>query len=111
MPARPALLLVLWPVTLAALGACSNQAEGEICAIDNDCQGGLLCTPMPPTGVSGHRCCPPDLTQAKTAACKGQPVVVDASTAPPPDSSPDEAATDGPLEGATEAGAADGTTE
>jgi hypothetical protein len=110
MPARPALLLVLWPVTLAALGACSNQAEGGICAIDNDCQGGLSCQP-PPTGVSGHRCCPPDLTQATTAACKGQPVVLDASTAPPDDGSTDEATVGAPTEGGAETGAADGATE
>jgi hypothetical protein len=109
MPARPALLIVLWPVTLAALGACSNQAEGGICAIDNDCQGGLSCQP-PPTGVSGHRCCPPDLTQAKTAACKGQPVVVDASTGEP-DGSTDEATVGARTESGAETGAADGATE
>jgi hypothetical protein len=73
---------------LALACACSNQGEGEICdpnagnAGDDDCQGGLTCQSLG-AGIIGFRCCPPDLTQAKTQVCNVSHPGVTQSPAPP----------------------------
>lgn len=79
-------------LVLLVIYACSNQGEGEICDIDagnagnDDCQSGLVCTSL--SGVLGARCCPSDLTTAKTAVCS---VSHGASANPaPPDSGGEE---------------------
>lgn len=62
------------------LVACSQQAEGDRCQLDNnndDCADGLVCTgstnlPIAQRGTATDRegrCCPADRTQATVAAC------------------------------------------
>lgn len=58
---------------LAALSACSNQAEGDRCDLDlnsDDCDVGLICTSLQSlTGAgTGAICCPED--NATVAACR-----------------------------------------
>lgn len=73
----------------AALAACSNQAEGERCEIDNgndDCQDGLVCTPI--ANQNGARCCPPDRAQATTGVCQQQVQVPNGDAEPSADTGP-----------------------
>jgi hypothetical protein len=112
---RPALQLTCFAglVALAIVCACSNQGEGEICDPDagnagnNDCQSGLVCTKSTLPGVEGFRCCPSDLTTAKTAVCSISHGVADASPAPPdggpePDAGTVDAPIDAPVEATTD---------
>jgi len=97
---RPFWILLVPLFTGSALGACSDQGEGEICSLlsdnsgNNDCQSGLTCQAIP--GVNGARCCPADRTQATTAVCSLNNGVLDASPAPPD-------ATGGAVDSGTEA--------
>ncbi|MGO9836065.1 MAG: hypothetical protein ACLP1X_17825 [Polyangiaceae bacterium] len=94
---------------MAIVCACSNQGEGEICDPDagnagnNDCQSGLVCTKSTLPGVEGFRCCPSDLTTAKTAVCSISHGVADASPAPPDGGpEPEAASVDAPIDVPTE---------
>lgn len=55
-------LAAAWIVVAAlAFPACSNQAEGERCDVNNnndDCQEGLICKPSTELGGSADICCP-----------------------------------------------------
>jgi hypothetical protein len=113
--------LLLVVCVLLALGACSNQSEGDVCDPqngDNDCQDGLSCKSAPGLPNNQFRCCPSDSSQAATtAACSAPSPSVDASPAPPegggstdaPSSMPGEAGPD--AVGATDASKADAASE
>jgi hypothetical protein len=102
--------------TLALVGACNGQSEGDVCDPRNgngDCRNGYACTPKT---LGGDRCCPTDLALVTTAACGlNQGASTDASSAAPVDdaSSTDGDASDGDASDAdgdatTEGDAADG---
>jgi hypothetical protein len=122
MPSRFAVLL--FPLLSAlAFGACSNESEGEPCdpragnSGNDDCQSPLVCT-TGLTNANGARCCPQDRANAKTPECALSSATFDGESPQPPDaslggetSSPEasesEAASDGPVESAIEAGSGD----
>lgn len=102
---------------LVALGACSNNGEGDRCNFDNgddDCQEGLVCLPASNQGGRGaglgtvnppynnsDRCCQPDRTRASHPACTlpSSPIATDSG--PPPDTGPTtpDATVDAPDDG------------
>jgi len=55
-----------------AFPACSNQAEGERCDVNNnddDCQEGLICTSSRELGGSADYCCPPGQGTSELPEC------------------------------------------
>jgi hypothetical protein len=124
-------LLLLSAVLSLFLVACSGEGEGQPCDRNaggspqgtDDCQSGLTCQFAPNPAVDGpnsFRCCPPNLTQAKTPECTVPSAGIDASPLPPDAPSgdaPTESAVDAPgaetgpsdaSDGAIPADAADG---
>jgi hypothetical protein len=113
MRPRPALwrprTVVLVIGFVAALGACSGQGEGERCdtrasgtpAGTSDCSGDLTCQMRPGFNTADHGgiCCPPDLSQATTAACSPNAGSFDANPSPP-----DASTEDSPTEAGSELG-------
>ena len=87
-------------VTVYALGgwlvlsACSNNAEGERCQVNNnndDCADGLIClasSQVNPSYNSSDRCCPVDRTTASHPACTLLQNPVAGDSQPPPDTGP-----------------------
>ena len=98
--------------TLAVIGGCSGQGEGERCDHraanngDSDCQNGLTCqNPASNIAVSPYGvCCPEDLALAKTSACSANSGLIDANPAPP-DATAGGDATGGDATASGEAGA------
>jgi hypothetical protein len=123
---RLAATVFAFAVGTLAVAACSNQGEGERCdqnasnGGNDDCQDGLQCTSHSILGTNSDICCPPDRTQATTAACaiKNTPITEagipgeggttpDSSTpdsSTPDSSTPDSSTPDAPAEAASEGG-------
>ena len=116
---RPRFAFLLLPLFAGFLFiACQNEGEGQPCdtnagnAGNDDCQSPLVCT----TGLANAnspRCCPQNRANATTSECSLSSTTLDGSNPTPPEASTDtstaeggssEAAVDGPVEGATEAG-------
>jgi hypothetical protein len=99
-------------VALAASGGCSNESEGQPCdpraadAGSSDCNSGLVCTQNLPN-ANGARCCPPDLSTAKTPECALSSGSLDANPSPPQEAS--SSGGDATVEGGDASG--DATTE
>jgi hypothetical protein len=76
-----------------ALGACSNQAEGDRCDHLNDsddCQSPLICTQAALlVGTTSDRCCPQDRSQATTAVCKAPISGIGSDASAPANTGPD----------------------
>jgi hypothetical protein len=76
------------------LSACSNNAEGERCQVNNnndDCADGLIClasSQVNPSYNSSDRCCPVDRTKATHPACTLLQNPVGGDSAPPADTGP-----------------------
>ncbi|HEX7669780.1 MAG TPA: hypothetical protein VF395_09365, partial [Polyangiaceae bacterium] len=79
---KPSLLgLSFVALALLAASACSDQAEGDRCAPENndtDCASGLICKRLSELGVTGDArktgvCCPPPNGSPPTSPyCLGQ---------------------------------------
>jgi hypothetical protein len=111
------LLLAVPAVALAIAffpAGCSGQSEGERCntqsdnAGNDDCDGTLVCTPAGKLTNRDDvaRCCPADLTQATSPACR--PVGSGGTDAGPPS---DASAGDAAAEATTSDGATDATAD
>jgi hypothetical protein len=76
------------------LTACSNNAEGERCQVNNnddDCENGLICLPASQVNQSyngSDRCCPIDRSTATHPACTLLQNPVAGDSAPPADTGP-----------------------
>lgn len=109
---RSSLVLALLGLGLGLVVACSDQAEGERCELENgdlDCGAGLICVGSagrpagrwqveynlglnePFTGVD--RCCPESRTKATHPACVF-PTNPGTNVTPPTDSGPDVSVVD-----------------
>jgi len=79
---------------LAAIGACSNQGEGERCESlngDEDCKTdeGLVCYPAALlTNTTSDRCCPRDRATATHPVCKIPVEIIGTDGEAPPDTGP-----------------------
>lgn len=111
---RTKVAAVVTTLTIAgwlALSACSNNAEGERCQVNNnndDCENGLLClaaSQVNPSYNGSDRCCPADRALATHPACTllQNPVAGDSS--PPPDTGPANPDTGTTDTGTTDTGA------
>jgi hypothetical protein len=97
-------------------GACSNEGEGQPCdplaggnpAGSNDCSSPLQCTLPPNPAITGHRCCPADLSTSTTIECSRVTGALDASAAPSEASAGDGAVSEAAASDATTASGGDG---
>ena len=94
-------------VTMAALGACAGQGEGQLCnpkagnSGNDDCQSGLTCQSRPMIVMSPYGiCCQPNGQSTTTACSVNGTSITDASPAPPPEASVAETNADAPVDSA-----------
>jgi hypothetical protein len=96
-------------VSLALVGACNGQGEGDPCDTrngNNDCQNGYVCTTMTAANFMGPRCCPGNPALATQAACRAGAGAVTPVDAGPIDAAIDASETDA---SAIDAAAVDGS--